>query len=92
MGRACSQNGRRRSALRIFTGKPTGTRPLGRSRRWWEGNIRIHLKEIGVNKRNCIDSAQDRDYWRAIVNVVLIFLLSRVMELVNTHTHTHIHT
>ena len=29
------------------------------------------LKEIGVNRRNWVDSAQDRDYWRAIVNAAL---------------------
>ena len=28
-----------RSALKIFTGKPTGKRPLGRPRRRWEDNI-----------------------------------------------------
>ena len=28
-------------------------------------------KEIGVNTRNWADSAQDRDYWRALVNVAL---------------------
>ena len=34
-------------AFKIFTGKPTGKRPLGRPRRRWEDNIRIDLKEIG---------------------------------------------
>ena len=34
-------------AFKILTGKPTGKRPLGRSRRRWEDKIRIHLKEIG---------------------------------------------
>jgi hypothetical protein len=28
----------------------------------------MHLKEIGVNTWNQIDSAQDRDCWRALVN------------------------
>ena len=37
----------------------------GRPRRRWEDNIRMDLKEIGFNTRNWIDSAQDRDYWRA---------------------------
>ena len=39
--------------------------------RRWEDNIKIDLKEIGVNMRNWIDSAQDRDYCRALVNVEL---------------------
>ena len=37
----------------------------------WEDNIRIDLKEIGINKRNWVDSAQDVDYWRALVNAAL---------------------
>ena len=53
------------SAFRILTGKPTEKRPLGRSRRRWEDNIRMDLEEI------CVDSAQDRNYWRALVNVAL---------------------
>jgi hypothetical protein len=68
MGRPCSQNGRIRSALKILSGTPGGKRPLGRSRRRWEDNISMDLKEIGINTRNCVDSAQDRDYWRALVN------------------------
>ena len=39
---------------------------LGWLRRRWEDNIRIDLKEIGVNMRNLVDSTQDRDYWRAM--------------------------
>ena len=69
MGRACSQNGG--SAFKILTGKPTGKRPLGRPRRRLEDNIRMHLEEIGVNAGNWVDSAQDRDYWRALVNAAL---------------------
>ena len=46
----------------------TGKKPLGRPRRRWEDNIRMHIKEIGMNTRNWVDSAQDRDYWRALVN------------------------
>ena len=60
-----------RSVLKNLISKPTGKRPLGRLRRWWEDNIRMDLKEIGVITRNCVDSAQDRDYWRAHVNVAL---------------------
>jgi hypothetical protein len=31
------------------------------------------LKEIGINTRNLVDSAQDRDYWGALLNAALIF-------------------
>ena len=44
-----------RSAFKILTGKPTGKRPLGRPRRRWEDNIRMVLKEIGINTRNWVD-------------------------------------
>ena len=60
-----------RSAFKILTGKPTGRRPLGRPRRRWEDNIRMDIKEIGISTRNWVDSAQDRDYWRALVRVAL---------------------
>ena len=59
-----------RSAFKILTGKPTGKRPLGERR--WEDNIRMDLKEIGINVGNWVDSAQDKDYWRALVNAALI--------------------
>ena len=58
-------------AFKILTGKPTGRRPLGRPRRRWEDNIRIDLEEIGVNSGNWVDSAQDRDYWRDLVNATV---------------------
>ena len=60
-----------RIAFNILTGTPTGMRPVGRPRHRWEDNIRMDLKEIGINTRNWVDSAQDRDYWRALVNVAL---------------------
>ena len=46
-----------RSAFKILTGKPTGKIPLVRPRRRWEDNIRMNLKEIGINTRNWVDSA-----------------------------------
>ena len=60
-----------RSAFKILAGKPTGKRLLARTRRKWEDNIRMDLNEIGINTRNWIDSTQDRDYWKAIVNAAL---------------------
>ena len=60
-----------RSAFKILTGKPTRKRPLGRPRRRWEDNIRMDLKEIGIDTRKWVDTAEDRDYWRAHVNAAL---------------------
>ena len=39
--------GERRGAHRILVGKPEGSRPLGRSRRRWEGNIKMDLQDVG---------------------------------------------
>ena len=47
-----------RSAFKILASKPTGKRLLGRLRRRWEDNIRMDLKEIGINTRNWIDSVR----------------------------------
>ena len=60
-----------KSAFKILTGTPAGKRSLGRPRRRWEDNIRMDLKEIDINTGNWVDSAQDRDHWRALVNAPL---------------------
>ena len=60
-----------KSAFKILTSKPTGKRPLGRPRRRWEDNIRIDFEEKCINAGNWVDSAQDSDYFRALVNVAL---------------------
>ena len=39
--------------------------------RRWENNIRMDSKEIGINTKNYVDSAQGRDYWRVLVNTAL---------------------
>ena len=68
MGGTCCQN---ESAFKILTGLPSEKRAFGRPRHRWEDNIRMDLKEIVINIRNWIDSAQDRDYWKALVNAAL---------------------
>ena len=57
-----------RGAFKILTGTPTGKRPLRRPRHKWEDNIRMDLKEIGINTKNWVDSAQHSNYWRALVD------------------------
>ena len=71
-----------RSAFKILTGKPTETRPLGRPRCRWEDNIRMNLEEIGINVGNWVDSAQDKNYWRALVNAALNLRVPYAIELV----------
>ena len=65
-----------RNAFKILTGKPTGKRLLGRPRRRWEDNIRMDLEEIGINAGNWVDSAQDRNYWIALMNAALNLRIS----------------
>ena len=38
--------GERRVVYRVLVGKPEGKTPLGRTRRRWEGNIKIDLQEV----------------------------------------------
>ena len=66
-----------RSVFKILTGKPTGKIPLGRTRCKWENNIRVDNNEIGIQTRNWIDLAQDRDCWRALVSAALNFQCHR---------------
>jgi hypothetical protein len=37
----------RRGVYRVLVRKPEGKRPLGRSRRRWEDNIKMDLQEVG---------------------------------------------
>ena len=56
-------------------GKPKGKRPLGRSRRRWEDNIKVDLQEEGCEGVDWIDVTQDRDSWRALLNTVMNLLV-----------------
>jgi hypothetical protein len=46
MDRACSTNGWKRTAYRIFVGEPEEMRPLGRRRHSWVDNIKRDVREI----------------------------------------------
>ena len=59
------------SSFIILTGTPAGKRSLRRPRRRWEDNIRMDLTEMGIKTRNWVDSAQDRNYERALENTGL---------------------
>ena len=73
-----------RSSFKILTGKPTRKRPLGMPRHIPEDNIRMDLREIHVNIRIWIDSAEDRNDCRALVNAALTLPVLYFMELVSS--------
>jgi hypothetical protein len=50
----------RRGVYRVLVGRPEGKRPLGRPRRRWEDDIKMDLREIGIDGANWIRLAQDR--------------------------------
>jgi hypothetical protein len=60
-----------RGAYNILVWRPEGKRPLGRSRRRWEDNIKMDLREIWFGDVDWMHWAQDRDRWRALVNTVM---------------------
>ena len=43
----------------------------------------LRNEEIGINAGNWVGSAQDRDYWRALVNAALHLWIPYAMELVS---------
>jgi hypothetical protein len=63
--------GERRGSYRALVGKPEGRRPLGRSRRRWEDNIKMDVKNVELEGMEWIDLAYDRERWRAFVNAVM---------------------
>jgi hypothetical protein len=63
--------GKGRCVYRVLVGSPEGKRPLGRPRRKWDDNIKMDLRDIGIDGTNWIRLAQDRVQWRAFVNTVM---------------------
>jgi hypothetical protein len=59
--------------IQVLVRKPEGKRPLGRPRLRWEDNIKMDLQEVGCGSMNWIELAQERGWWRALVNAVMNF-------------------
>jgi hypothetical protein len=68
-----ARNGEEKGLYSVLVGKPEGKRPLGRTRRRWEDNIRMDLQEVGCGGMDWIGLAQDRDRLREFVNAVINF-------------------
>jgi hypothetical protein len=63
--------GEGRVVYRVLVGKPEGKRPLGRPRSRWEDNIKMDLRDIGIDEANWIRLAQHTVRWRAFVSTVI---------------------
>jgi hypothetical protein len=59
-----------RGVHRVLVGKPEGKRPLGRTRRRWEDNIKMDVQEVGGGHGDWMELPQNRDRWRALVSTV----------------------
>jgi hypothetical protein len=60
-----------RGFYRVLVGRPEGKRPLGRPRSRWEDNIKMDVREIGIDRANWMQQDQDRVQWWACVNAVM---------------------
>jgi hypothetical protein len=66
-----ARSGEKRNAYMVYVGKPERKRPLERTRRRWEVNIKMDHREVGWGGMDRIHLAQDKDQWRALVNTVI---------------------
>jgi hypothetical protein len=46
--------GEGKGVYRVLIGRPEGKRPLGRLRCRWEDNMKMDLREMGINRLNWI--------------------------------------
>jgi hypothetical protein len=60
MGWTCGTHGEGRGVYRVLVARAEGKRPLGRPRLMWEDNIKMDLRETGIDGVNWIWLAQNR--------------------------------
>jgi len=60
-----------RGEYRVLVGRHDGKIPLRRPTSRWEDNIKSDIEDVGWGGMKWIGLAQDKDSWRAIVNVVI---------------------
>jgi len=71
VGGTCGTHWEWERCMQDFGWEARREEPLGRTRRRWEDNINMDIREIGIDGANWIQLAQDRVQWRAFVNTVM---------------------
>jgi hypothetical protein len=61
--------GESRDVYKVLVWKCEGKRPRRRPRLRWEDNIKMDLREVVCGGMDCIDLAQGRDRWWALLDV-----------------------
>jgi hypothetical protein len=73
VGGTCGTHGERRGVYGVLVVRSESKGPLRRPRLRWEDNIRMDLREIGINGANWIRLGQNRVNWWAFVRRVMNF-------------------
>jgi hypothetical protein len=63
--------GEGRGVYTVLAGRPERKRPLGRLRCRWEDNIKLDLREIGIDGANWIRLAQDGVQWGDFLKTIM---------------------
>jgi hypothetical protein len=71
MVRVCRTHGEEKECIKDSGQKARKKRPLGRRTHKLEYNIKMDVREIGWDDMEWIHLAQDREYWRSLVNMVI---------------------
>jgi hypothetical protein len=71
--RHVARMGEGRDIYRVLVRRFEVKRPLGRSRCSWENNIKMDLRDVGIDEAKWIHLAQGRVQWRNCVNKVMNF-------------------
>jgi hypothetical protein len=66
-----ARTGEGRDVYSVLVGNAKGKKPLGRPRRRWEDNIKMDLRDMGIEGANWIRLARDWVQWQAYVNTIM---------------------
>jgi hypothetical protein len=71
VGETCGTHGEGGGVYRVLVGRSENKRPLGKPRHRWEDNIKMDLREIGIDGANWIHLARDSVQWRGFESTVM---------------------